>query len=189
MGTIKAGDIAKGTCLLVKEAPFVVTEREFVNPGKGSAFVRLKMKNLKDGRVIQQVSKTHETMEEIAVEQKTYQYLYMDDSSYIFMDPENYEQVLVPFVGMEDRKEFLLEGLNFKLLMWDETPIDIVLPLKMVFVVTQAETGEKGDTVSGATKTVTVQTGLTVKTPLFIKQGDKILVNTETHDYVERVNS
>lgn len=189
MGTIKAGDIAKGTCLLVKDAPFVVTEREFVNPGKGSAFVRLRMKNLKDGRTIQQVSKTHETMEEIAVEQKTYQYLYLDDANYVFMDTENYEQIMVPIAGMEDRKDFLLEGQNVKLLMWEETPIDIVLPYKMVFVVTQAENGEKGDTVSGATKTVTLQTGLTVKTPLFIKQGDKVLINTETHDYVERVNT
>jgi elongation factor P len=188
MGTIKAGDISKGTCLLVKEAPYMVTEREFVNPGKGSAFVRLKMKNLKDGRVIQQVSKTHETHEEIAVEQKTYQYLYMDETNYVFMDTENYEQVMVPYAGMEEKKNFLLEGQNVKLLMWEETPIDIVLPFKMVFTVTQAENGERGDTVSGATKSVIVQTGLSVKTPLFIRQGDRILINTETYEYVERVN-
>jgi elongation factor P len=189
MGTIKAGDIAKGTCLLVKDAPCIVTEREFVNPGKGSAFVRLKAKNLKDGRVIQQVCKTHETMEEISVEQKTYQYLYADESSYVFMDTENYEQMHVPIAGMEDRKNFLLEGQNVKLMMWEETPIDIVLPLKMVLKVTQAENGEKGDTVSGATKSVIVETGLSVKTPLFIRLGDRLLINTESYEYVERVNS
>jgi elongation factor P len=189
MGTIRAGDISKGTCLLVKDAPCVVVDREFVNPGKGSAFVRLKMKNLKDGRVIQQVSKTHESLEEIDVETKGYQYLYMDDSSYIFMDPQNYEQVHVPFTGMEEKKNFLIEGQEAKLVMWSETPIDIILPLKMVFKVTEAEIGEKGDTVSGATKTVIVQTGLKVKTPLFIREGDRILVNTETSEYVERVNT
>jgi elongation factor P len=189
MGTIRAGDISKGTCLLVKEAPYVVTEREFVNPGKGSAFVRLKMKNLKDGRVIQQVCKTHESHEEIDVEQKAYQYLYMDDTSYVFMDTETYEQVHVPFAGMESKKDFLIEGQEVKLMMWSETPIDIMLPFKMVFTVTQAETGEKGDTVSGATKSVTIQTGLKVKTPLFIKTGDRVLINTETYEYVERVNT
>jgi elongation factor P len=189
MGTIKAGDVSKGTCLLVKDAPWIVTDREFVNPGKGSAFVRLKMKNLKDGRTMQQVSKTHESVEEVAVETKTFQFLYTDDTSYVFMDTESYEQVHVPQAGMEDRKDFLLEGQEVKLLLWEETPIDIMLPYKMVFTVTQAENGEKGDTVSGATKTVVVQTGLKVKTPLFIKQGDRILINTESRDYVERVNS
>jgi elongation factor P len=189
MGTIKAGDTGKGTCLLVKDAPYIVTEREFVNPGKGAAFVRLKLKNLRDGRVIQQVNKTHETLEEIAVEQSTYQYLYKDETNYVFMDTETYEQVTVPVSGMEEKKNFLIEGQNVKLLMWEDTAIDIVLPYKMVLTVTQAENGEKGDTVSGATKTVTVQTGLTVKTPLFIRQGDRILINTESYEYVERVNT
>ena len=189
MGTIRAGEISKGTCLLVKDAPCVVVEREFVNPGKGSAFVRLKMKNLRDGRVIQQVNKTHETLEEIDVETKAYQYLYTDDTSYVFMDTENYEQIHVPIAGMEDKRNFLVEGQEAKLVMWEEKPIDLILPYKMTFTVTEAETGEKGDTVSGATKTVIIQTGLKVKTPLFIRQGDRILINTETSEYVERVNS
>jgi len=189
MGTIKAGDVGKGTCLLIKDAPYIITEREFVNPGKGSAFVRIKAKNLRDGRTVQQVNKTHETLEEIEVETKTFQYLYVDDTSYVFMDIENYEQIHVPIQGMEEKKNFLLEGQNVKLLLWAETPIDIVLPYKMVFTVREAESGEKGDTVSGATKSVTVETGLRVKTPLFIKAGDRILINTESYEYVERVNS
>jgi len=188
MGAIKAGSISKGVCLLIKDDPYIVAEREFVNPGKGSAFVRLKLKNLRTGSVIRQVSKSHEALEEIDVEQKTFQYLYSDGSSYVFMDTETYEQVSAPVEGMEEKAYFLLEGQEVKLLVWDGRPIDIIFPVKMVLTITEAEIGEKGDTVSGGTKTVTVETGLKVRTPLFIKAGEKILVNTETHEYVERVN-
>lgn len=189
MGTIRAGAISKGVCLLIKNEPYIVTEREFVNPGKGSAFVRLKLKNLRTGSVIKQVNKSQEDMEEVDVEQKPFQYLYSDGTSYVFMDTETYDQVSVPLEGMEEKAYFLLEGQEVKLLLWDGRPIDIILPLKMVLTVIQAESGEKGDTVSGGSKTVTVQTGLKVRTPLFIKEGERILINTESHEYVERVNA
>jgi elongation factor P len=185
---IKAGAIAKGMFLLIKNEPHLVIEREFVNPGKGSAFVRLKMKSLISGQRLQQVIKSQESVEEITVEQKDSQYLYSDKENYHFMDLETYEQFTMPLAGQEDKKLFLKEGDTVELSIWDERPIDILLPYKIVLTVAQAEAGLKGDTVSGATKPVTMETGLVVRVPLFIKTGDRILVNTETREYVERVN-
>ncbi|RPJ07448.1 MAG: elongation factor P [Spirochaetaceae bacterium] len=186
---IRAGEISKGVFLLIKNEPYEVVEREFVNPGKGSAFVRLKMKNLRSGQVLKQVNKTHETLEEIQVEDKPYQYLYADDNSYHFMDTATYEQIEVGKVGHEEKQQYLKEGNEYQLVLWDADPIEIEIPYKMVFAVTEAQNAIKGDTVTGGTKPVTLETGLVVRVPLFIKQGDRVLVNTETNEYVERVNS
>jgi elongation factor P len=186
---IKAGAIDKGMVLLIKDDPYAVAEREFVNPGKGSAFVRLKLKNLKTGQVLKQVLKSQESVEEIEVEDRECQFLYSDGEQFHFMDSENYEQFGIPLAGFEEIAYFLKEGEHFKIVVWDGTPIDIKLPYKMAFAVTQAEEALKGDTVTGGTKPVTIETGLVVKVPLFIKEGDRILINTETKEYVERVNT
>jgi elongation factor P len=185
---IRAGVISKGNFLLVKNEPYVVVEREFVNPGKGAAFVRLKLKSLISGQVLKQVNKSQETLEDINIETRDAQYLYADGEHYHFMDLETYEQFTVAIKGHEDKSFFILEGDTVQLSFWDERPIDILLPYKVALTVTEAGEGLKGDTVSGATKQVTVETGLVVKVPLFIKQGDKILVNSDTREYVERVN-
>lgn len=185
---IKAGAIAKGTCLLINGAPFSVIDREFVNPGKGSAFVRLKMKNLQTGQILKQTIKTQESVEEIEVEERGCQFMYADGENYHFMDNLNFEQYAVAIEGIEDTQHFLKEGENYKVVVWEERPIDIILPMKLTLEVTEANEGLKGDTVTGATKPVTLETGLVVRVPLFIKQGEFITVNTDTKDYVERVN-
>ena len=185
----KAGAIDKGMFLLIKDEPHLVTEREFVKPGKGQAFVRLKLKNVRTGLVQRPVVKSHETVEEISVEEQPAQYLYADDASYHFMDTETYEQFTVPLSGFEEKKNYMKEGDTYELVMWEATPLEIKLPLKEVYTITLAEDAIKGDTVTGATKTVTCETGLSVKVPIFIKEGDRVLVNTETGEYVERVNS
>ncbi len=186
---IKAGAIDKGTCLLIKNDPYLVAEREFVNPGKGSAFVRLKLKNLKTGLVLKQTMKTQDTVEEILVEDKDCQYLYADGDLIHFMDAETYEQFSISREDFTDTMNFLKEGDTYTVVMWEREPIDIKLPYKMVFTVTEAQNAVKGDSVTGATKPVTLETGLMVRVPLFIKEGEKILVNTETREYVERVNT
>jgi elongation factor P len=183
---VKAGSIGKGMFLLVKGEPHLVTEREFVNPGKGSAFVRLKLKSLITGQTLRQVIKSQESVEDISVQTTDAQYLYSDGESYHFMDLETYEQFTMPLQGLEDKKLFIREGDTVQLSIWDERPIDILLPYKIVLAVKEAQTGLKGDTVSGATKPVTMETGLVVRVPLFIKEGDKLLINTETREYVER---
>ncbi len=162
---IKAGSIDKGTCLLIKNAPYLVAEREFVNPGKGSAFVRLKLKNLIDGSVLRQTFKTQDNVEDVHVFDKDAQFLYKDDTSYHFMDTETYDQFEVPVEGLDDKGLFMKDGETFTIIWWESRPIDIKIPFKMVFVVTAAGEGVKGDTVTGATKTVQVETGLEVKVP------------------------
>lgn len=184
----KAGSIGKGMFLLMKGEPHLVTEREFVNPGKGPAFVRLKLKSLMSGQTLKQVIKSQESVEDISVETRDAQYLYSDGESYHFMDLETYEQFTMPMAGQEDKKLFIRDGDTVQLSIWDEKPIDILLPYKIVLAVREAQTGLKGDTVSGATKPVTMETGLVVRVPLFIKEGDKLLINTETREYVERSN-
>ncbi len=186
---IKAGQIAKGHCLIWKGEPYLVTEREFVNPGKGAAFVRVKLKGLRSGKGLQETIKTNESVEEADVFDRDAQYLYADDSSYHFMDAETYDQFAVPREGLEDRVYYLKEGDTYRIVMWESNPIDVTVPLKMVLEVAEAAEALRGDTVTGATKPVKTETGLEVKVPIFIKQGDKILVNTESGEYVERVNA
>ncbi len=185
---IKAGAIDKGMTILMKDDPFLVVEREFVNPGKGSAFVRLKLKNLKSGQVLKEVLKSQETIEEVDVIDRKSQFMYADGEGYHFMDTETFDQYLVLRENFEDMELFMKEGETYTIVFWEESPIDIIIPYKMVYTVTEAEDAVKGDTVTGATKTVRVETGLEVKVPIFIKEGEKILVNTESREYVERVN-
>ncbi len=185
---IKAGAIGKGMALLIKGEPYLVTEREFVNPGKGAAFVRVKLKSLTSGQTLRETIKTSESVEEADISDRDGQYLYPDDELFHFMDAETFEQFTVPREGLEDKGSFMREGETFRLKFWEDNPIDIVLPTKMVFEVTESEEAVKGDTVTGATKIVTIETGLQVRVPIFIKQGERIMVNTETGEYVERVN-
>jgi elongation factor P len=185
---IKAGSIEKGSCLLIKGDPYLVTEREFVNPGKGAAFAKVKLKNLKTGQVLRETIKTNESVEEADVFDRTVQYLYQDAEAVHVMDTDTYDQFDVPIEGMEDKMRYIKEGETYTLVVWNDTPIDIKIPTKVVFTVTEASEGVKGDTVTGATKMVTIETGVEVRVPIFIKQGERIMVNTETNEYVERVN-
>ena len=127
--------------------------------------------------------------EDVSVEYHEVQFLYADSENYAFMDTKTYEQFTIPVEGEEEKRDFLKDGENYQVVFWEQTPIDIKLPTKMVFTVSEAERAERGDTVSGATKVITCETGLKVKVPLFIKTGDKILINTETREYQERVNT
>jgi elongation factor P len=185
---IRGGDISLGTVLLINNTPHVVVDREFVSPGKGSAFARVKAKNLKNGNVILQTIKTADEVEDATVDLVDCQYQYADDENFNFMNNTTFDQFGVPIADHEDRKPYLKEGETYTLVIWEGTPIEIKIPYKMVFTVVESENYVRGDTVSGATKPVTTETGLVVRVPLFIKQGEKILVNTESNDYVERVN-
>lgn len=186
---VKAGTIDKGMFLLLRDDPHLVTEREHVNPGKGQAFVRLRLKNVRTGQVIRETIKAHEQVEEADVHDQDAQYLYSDEAGFHFMDTETYEQFTVPPDGLDEKRQYMKEGETYRLVMWNDRPVDITLPLKETYTVTEAPEALRGDTVSNATKPITVETGLRVKAPLFIKEGDKIVVSTQTGEYVERVTS
>ena len=147
------------------------------------------MKNLKDGAVLTQTIKTADTVEDATVDTHKGQYQYEDGENYLFMDTESYDQIAVPSDIINDKKYYLREGDEYEILIWEGNPIDVKIPAKMVFEVAESENYVKGDTVSGATKPITTETGLVVRVPLFIKQGEKILVNTESNEYQERINS
>lgn len=188
MGQIKAGAIEKNMFILEKNTPYLVTEREFVNPGKGSSFVRLKLKDQRSGAALKLTHKSQDNIEEIDVEEQSCQYLYTDGENFVFMNNETYDQFEVVCDALEDEKWFLIEGDTYKVVRWEEETLGVKLPPKMDMEVTEAEDGVKGDTVQGASKYVKVGTGLTVKVPIFIKQGEIIRINTDTKEYQERIN-
>ena len=185
---IKAGQIDKGTALLIKGQPFICVEREFVNPGKGSAFVRLKLKSPSTGQVLQETIKSQDSVEDINVEMVDYQYMYNDGENFHMMNVDTYDQIEVPMANFEGYELLMKDGETYRCTVYNDEILDIQIPSKVVYLVAEAEEAIKGDTVQGATKFVTTETGLRVRVPIFIKQGEKIRVNTETKEYLERVN-
>ncbi|MCL2810082.1 MAG: elongation factor P [Treponema sp.] len=186
---IRGGDIVKGSCLLQKGQPYLVVDREFHTPGKGTAVARIKMKSIKDGSVLSLTIPTQQEVEDAQVEIHNAQYQYADQDSYHFMDNQSFDQYEVSIEENPDKKLYLQEGNSYQIIIWEGKIIDIQIPTKVVFTVAESENYIKGDTATGATKPIKTETGLTVRVPLFIKQDERILVNTETMEYVERVNN
>lgn len=186
---IKAGQIDKGTALLIKGQPFICIDREFVNPGKGSAFVRLKLKSPSTGQVLQETMKSQDNAEDINVEMMDFQYMYNDGENFHMMNVDTYDQFEIPMDNFPDYQYLMKDGETYRCTVYGDDVLDIQIPSKVVYLVAEAEEAIKGDTVQGATKYVTTETGLRVRVPIFIKQGEKIRVNTETKEYLERVNS
>lgn len=185
---MKAGQIEKGQYIIFKGEPFYVTEREFVNPGKGSAFVRCKLKGVKTGQVLKETMKAQDNVDIADVTNKNCQYLYDDDSYYHFMDNETYDQFGVDKTGLELYKDYMHDGETYQVILFEGQPIDIIMPPKVALTVMVAPDAIKGDTATSVTKLVECDTGAKIKVPGFIKEGEKILVNTETGEYAERVN-
>jgi elongation factor P len=169
--------------------PFVMTYFQHVKPGKGGAFVRTKVKNLKTGRVLDRTFRSGEKLDEADVEEKTMQYLYADGDSLVFMDTQTYDQLPFSREQVGAGIQFLKENLEVQVVFWRGQPITLDLPAFIEATVSQTDPGMKGDTASGATKPATLETGATVQVPLFIKEGETVRVDTRTGEYVERVNA
>jgi elongation factor P len=167
--------------------PFTIVFFQHVKPGKGGAFVRTKVKNLKTGRVLDRRFRSGERVEEAAVEDRKMQFLYQDGEQLVFMDTESYEQIPFTLEQVGDARKYLKENQDVDVLFWRGNPINIELPAFVEAVITQCEPGVKGDTASGATKPATLETGAVVQVPLFIREGERIRVDTRTGQYVERV--
>ena len=168
--------------------PYVMTYFQHVKPGKGGAFVRTKVKHLISGRVLDRTFRSGEKVDEADVEEKTMQYLYREGDSLVFMDTSTYDQVNIPVETLGDSLQWLQENLEVGVLFWKGRASTVDLPAFIEAVITECEPGLKGDTASGATKPATLETGATVQVPLFIKEGEKIRVDTRSGSYVERVN-
>ncbi len=185
---IKAGNTEKGMALLMKGEPFIIVDREFVNPGKGSAFVRFKLKSPATGQVLRETIKSQENVEDIELDDQDCQYLYSDGENFHFMNNGTYDQFEIPMTAFEGYEFLMKDGDSYRIVFWNERPLDIKLPPKMVYTVTRSEPAVKGDTVNSVTKMVEIETGLEVRVPGFIKEGENILLNTDTKEYLERVN-
>lgn len=188
MTLISTSDFHKGIAIIFKGEPHIITECTFVNPGKGSAFTRTKLKNLKNSRVLEFTFKSGEKVEEAPIEIREMQYLYNDNKNYYFMNPKSFDQITLDKSTIGDFKKYIKEGEIYQLYIMEERAVALKPPLKIKLKVTEAEQGIKGNTVSGATKTVTLETGAKVNVPLFIKEGDIIAINPETGEYAERVS-
>lgn len=180
-------DIRNGLCIEYNHGLYVITEFQHVKPGKGPAFVRTKLKNVKTGKVIDNTFPSGHKIHPVRVERRKYQYLYQDDMGYHFMNTETYEQVPV-MAALISETGYLKDGMEVELLVHAETEEILVLefPASIVLEVTYTEPGIKGDTATNATKPATMETGLEVQVPLFINQGEKIRINTADKSYMER---
>lgn len=181
-------DIKKGIVIRDPQGLWLVVEFQHVNPGKGAAFVRTRIKNLQSNKVLETTYKTSETIDIVEVEHRRMQYLYHDATGYTFMDNTSYEQVTMADEDVGEQGKYLREGLEVNISTFEERPIAIELPRKMTFKVVEAMDASAGNTVSGGnmTKEVTLDGGIKTRVPLFIKQGEDIIINTENGDYVER---
>ncbi len=180
-------DIRKGLKIEINGEPFTIVDFLHVKPGKGGAFIRTKLKNLKTGAVIDKTFRSGEKLAKAELEEKDMQYLYNDGESYHFMDNETYEQISLPEEKIEFEKNFLKENVNVKVLFFKGDAISIEIPTFVELEVTHTEPGLKGDTASSASKPATVETGYTLNVPLFINIGDILKIDTRTGEYVERV--
>lgn len=181
-------DIKKGAVIRDPQGLWLVIEFQHVNPGKGAAFVRTRIKNLQSGKVLEATYKTSESVEFVEVEHRNMNYLYSDASGYTFMDNESFEQVTMPAEDVGDDGKYLREGLTVHITTFEGRPLAVEIPRKMTFKVTESMDAVAGNTASGGnlTKEVTLEGGIKARVPLFIKQGETIIVNTETGEYVER---
>lgn len=185
---VDTSQFRNGLKLELDGEPFVITYFQHVKPGKGGAFVRTKVKNLLNGRVLDRTFRSGEKADEADVEEKRMQYLYADGEDLVFMDTQTYDQMPLPREVLGDAVKWLKENIEVDVLFWRGKPVNIELPAFIEAVVTQCDPGLKGDTASGATKPATLETGAVVQVPLFIKEGETLRVDTRSGAYVERVN-
>jgi elongation factor P len=186
MSTITTAQFRKGGVIEFKNEPHTIVEFTHVNPGKGSAFVRTRLKSLKTGKVQDFTFKSGESVTEIPVETHEAQYLYKEGAQYVFMENFSYEQYEVGESVLADYLAYLKPNDTYQLIVHESDVLGLRFPKKVRLLVTESAEGARGDTVAGAGKVVKVETGLAVTVPLFIKEGDTIAIDTQTGQYLER---
>ncbi len=182
-----ASDLRKNLKIQIEGEPYVIIDFQFAKPGKGQALYRCKLRNMITGAILDRTYRSVDTFEPANLEERRMQYLYNQDDEYVFMDVENYEQSTLKRSQVGDAKNYLTDNLEVDILFFDITPIDITLPHFVDLTVTQADPWVKGDSVSGDSKPVTLETGYTLRVPPFIEEGTRITLDTRTGEYVTRV--
>lgn len=185
---IDVNQLRRNTAFLHDGSLYKVTDYSHNKTGRGKATIRVTVRNMRTGSITQLTFNSSDRVEDVRLEKRTYQYSYDDGRFYIFMDTETYDQKEVAYYTFEDHKQYLRENMEIDLLTYEGEVLDYELPKSMEFDVVESENAVAGDTATGATKEIITDTGLKVKTPLFVKEGDRIKVNTETGEYITRVN-
>ena len=182
-----AADLRKGLKIELEGIPYEVTDFEFVKPGKGQAFNRVKVRNLKTGRVIERTFKSGDTAEGADVVDMELQYLYNDGEHWHFMDPQSYEQLTADAAAMGDSAKWLKEEALCQVTLWNGVPLSVAPPNFVIMTIVETDPGLRGDTSGGGGKPATLETGAVVRVPLFVQSGEVIKVDTRTGEYVSRV--
>ncbi len=183
---VSTNDLKNGMSLDLPEGLFSVVEFQHVKPGKGGAFVRTKLKNVRSGAVIERTYRADEKLEQAIIDKRDMQFLYRDGVDFVFMDTTSYEQMTATPGSLGDAPNYLKEGDEANLQMYDGEIVGVDLPAAVELTVTETEPGIQGDRVSGARKPATLQTGLVVQVPLFVNTGDVIKVDTRSGEYLTR---
>ncbi len=184
---VSTNDMRPGQSILLDDTVYLILEYQHVKPGKGKAFVKTKLKNLSDSGVIDKTFRADENVEQAFIDKQIFQYLYKEGTNYIFMNINSYEQISLSENVIDKRYLFMKENQEITIQMYNDSPIDILLPATVELIVTKAEPAVKGDTVTSSNKIVTCETGLEVNVPMFIEEQEVIKIDTKTSNYITRV--
>lgn len=183
---ISSSDFRTGITIEIDNDVWQIVDFQHVKPGKGAAFVRTKMKNVRTGAVVERTFNPGEKLPKAHIDNRQMQYLYESDGMYVFMDNESFEQLELNADQLADAKKFLKENMNIGIMLFQGTIIGVDLPNSVDLEVIECDPGVRGDTATGATKMAKLETGYSVRVPLFINQGDVLRIDTRSGDYIER---
>ncbi len=186
MPAITTNDLRNGITLELDKGLFNVVEFQHVKPGKGGAFVRTKLRNLRTGAVIERTFNAGVRVEQAILDRRDMQFLYKEGDDYVFMDTESYEQINVKPVALGDAADYMIEGMKAIIATHNDEIVSVDIAASVELEITQTEPGVQGDRVSGARKPATLQTGKVIQVPLFVNVGDRVKVDTRTGDYITR---
>jgi elongation factor P len=186
MSTYSTNEFKSGLKILLEKDPYVILENEFVKPGKGQAFNRVKVRNLKTGRVVDKTFKSGDTVEGADVVEQDMQYLYNDGEFWYFMVPDTFEQFTADKRAVADVEQWLKAEDSYIITLWNGVPLAVTPPNSVTLKVVETDPGLRGDTAQGGVKPARVETGAVVRVPLFVEEGDVIKINTKTGEYVSR---
>ncbi|MBT9258398.1 MAG: elongation factor P [Clostridiales bacterium] len=184
---ISTNDFYSGATILVDGEPYLVLQSEHVKPGKGPAFVRAKLRNLRTGATVEKTFNAGEKIPRANVERSEMQFLYADGDDYIFMDNETFEQIAVPKEILGDDVQFLQENMDVKVIRFEGRVVDVELPPAVELTVVETDPGLRGDTAAGGSKPAKLEGGAVIQVPLFVRVGDRVRVDTRTRQYISRV--
>ncbi|QGX40607.1 elongation factor P [Permianibacter aggregans] len=186
MASVSTNEMKPGTKVMMDGQPCAVVENEYVKPGKGQAFNRIKVRYLLSGRVVEHTFKSGDSLETADVMDTEMEYSYNDGEFWYFMDPVSFEQIAADKAAMGDAEKWMREQDLCTLTLWNGKPISVLPPHHVVLEVVETDPGLRGDTATGGTKPAKLSTGAVVKVPLFVEIGDKLKVNTRTEEYISR---